>query len=258
MSTALLIIDPQNDFCDPKGALFVPGADEDMHRLSQYIEKNYPEIDAIYLTQDTHSMEDISHPSFWEGEDKKNIPAFTQVNASDIKSGKWRPKLAPEKALHYVEALEIQGEFPHFIWPHHCIKDSWGWEFSPRLLDTCKHWEKHSGKEIIIAHKGFYPYSEHFGIFQAQIPDEKHPDTQLNNKLLDELNQFDHLLVAGEARSHCVATSIKQILDNHKALSQKMIIIEDCMSDVPNLGHLGDPIYQSAKDAGVRFIRSND
>lgn len=39
MNVHLLVIDPQNDFCDPNGSLFVPGADEDMKRLGGFIER---------------------------------------------------------------------------------------------------------------------------------------------------------------------------------------------------------------------------
>ena len=35
---ALLLIDVQNDFCDPNGALFVPGAEEDSKRTAEFIE----------------------------------------------------------------------------------------------------------------------------------------------------------------------------------------------------------------------------
>jgi nicotinamidase-related amidase len=35
----LLIIDPQRDFCDPNGTLAVPGADADMKRLSDMINR---------------------------------------------------------------------------------------------------------------------------------------------------------------------------------------------------------------------------
>jgi len=33
----LVIIDPQKDFCDPNGSLFVPGAAEDMKRLASLV-----------------------------------------------------------------------------------------------------------------------------------------------------------------------------------------------------------------------------
>ncbi len=44
---ALLIIDPQNDFCNPgdttesnKGSLYVDGAEKDMLRLANWIKQN--------------------------------------------------------------------------------------------------------------------------------------------------------------------------------------------------------------------------
>ena len=37
---ALVIVDPQNDFCRERGSLYVDGAKTDMERLSAHIEKN--------------------------------------------------------------------------------------------------------------------------------------------------------------------------------------------------------------------------
>ena len=58
----LLIIDPQNDFVDPHGALAVKGADEDATRLSYWIEKAGDKIASIEVSLDSHQRLDISHP----------------------------------------------------------------------------------------------------------------------------------------------------------------------------------------------------
>ena len=47
----LLLIDPQNDFCDPKGTLYVPGAEKDTLRLVSLLDEITP--DAIHITMDT-------------------------------------------------------------------------------------------------------------------------------------------------------------------------------------------------------------
>ena len=52
---ALLIIDPQNSFCNPgdaqgnsRGSLYVEGASEDMKRLASWIDSNNKAIDDAY------------------------------------------------------------------------------------------------------------------------------------------------------------------------------------------------------------------
>ena len=58
----LMIIDPQQDFCNPDGALSVPGAEGDMKRLAEFIRKAGRKIYDIHCTLDTHHYFDISHP----------------------------------------------------------------------------------------------------------------------------------------------------------------------------------------------------
>jgi len=256
-TNAFLIIDAQYDFCHPNGALFVPGAEQDMKRLKDLIMTQADKIDHICVTLDSHPVNDISHPSFWQDKDG-NFPApFTQITYQDAKSGKWTPRFFPEKSLKYLEDLEKQGQFPHLIWPEHCLIGSKGASLDDQMMDALKEWT-HKGKYYQAVTKGTYPLTEHFGIFMAQIPVSDRPETQLNQSLIKTLESYQNVYIAGEAKSHCVATSIKQALDYAPNLAHKMVIIEDCMSDVPNLGHLGDPIYQEARNKGIRFTKSAD
>ena len=66
MQRELLIIDPQIDFCDPKGALFVTGADRDVTRLAAMVRRLAPKLDNIHVTLDSHHFVDIAHPIFWK------------------------------------------------------------------------------------------------------------------------------------------------------------------------------------------------
>jgi nicotinamidase-related amidase len=254
---AFLIIDAQYDFCHPQGALFVPGADADMQRLSQLILTHANQIDHICVTLDNHPVNDISHPSFWQDADGSFPPPFTQITAADVKAGKWQPRFVPEKALDYLENLEIQGEFLHFIWPEHCLIGSKGAALDDSIMRALVQWTR-LGKEYQAVVKGTNPLTEHFGIFRAQLPILEAPETQLNTGLLEQLAKFDRVFLAGEAKSHCVATSLKQIVDNAPDLARKVVVIEDCMSDVTGLGHLGEPIYVEARKQGVQFVYSQE
>jgi nicotinamidase/pyrazinamidase len=77
----LLLIDPQNDFCDLPAdwcpldplsgqtiapALPVSGAHADMLRLADLIRQGTDGISAITLTLDAHHRFDIAHPTFWQ------------------------------------------------------------------------------------------------------------------------------------------------------------------------------------------------
>lgn len=253
---AFLIIDAQYDFCHSKGALFVPGAEEDMQRLKRLILQNIPSIDHICLTLDTHPVNDISHPSFWMDAAGNSPKPFTQITSEEITSGKWTPRFHRTEAEQYVQALEAQGEFPHFIWPEHCLAGSKGAALYADMLEAVHAWAVQTGKNYQALIKGTHPLTEHFGIFQAQIPIEAAPETHLNTSLMSTLHRFDHIYLAGEARSHCVATSLKQLLTYAPELARKMVIIEDCMSDVTGLGHLGEPIYAEARRKGIHFVRA--
>lgn len=104
--------------------------------------------------------------------------------------------------------------------------------------------------------KGLHPLAEHFGVFQAQIPVPGAPETALNQPLLDDLARYDQIWLAGEARSHCVATSLRQLLCHAPELTKKVTLLTDCTSDVTGLGHLADPIYAEARELGVNFAES--
>ncbi|MBC8110904.1 MAG: nicotinamidase [Verrucomicrobia bacterium] len=258
MKNALLIIDAQYDFCHPNGALFVPGAVEDMQKLSALILKNADKIDHITVTLDNHPVNDISHPSFWQDEHGAFPPPFTQITAADIHAGKWTARFDPEKARQYITDLETQGKFLHFIWPEHCLIGSQGAGLDATLLTTLKTWSRSQQKDYQVVTKGTNPFTEHFGIFQAQIPIADAPETQLNTSLIADLLAYDAVYLAGQAKSHCVATSLQQAMDLAPELASKMIVLEDCMSDVTGLGHLGEPIYATARQQGIKFAKAEE
>lgn len=254
--TVLLIIDAQVDFCSPEGALFVPGAVEDMQRLTALIRNASVRIDHIIATLDTHQVLDIAHPGFWEDAEGVSPAPFTRIRWREVEAGKWRPRYEEDYARSYVHQLEEQGEFDHFIWPEHCLAGTRGAALADILSEALREWSHGRGRNYETVIKGEHPLSEHFGVFRAQIPVPGVDKTELNQPLLDRLGEFDEVWIAGEARSHCVATSLKQILRYAPELTRKITILSDCMSDVTDMGHLAAPIYAEARRQGVRFTTS--
>ncbi|GAB3952796.1 hypothetical protein GCM10028805_35350 [Spirosoma harenae] len=257
MKNAFLIIDAQFDFCHPDGALFVPGAEQDVDRMATLIRQHGDQIDHIVVTLDTHHILDIAHPGFWANSAGNHPAPFTRITGDDVDSGQWTPRFSPEKAKKYVHDLEADGQFDHFIWPEHCLIGSRGAALHDTLLDALKDWSHSRNRDYVAIQKGLYSLSEHFGIFRAQVPDPAVPATQLNTMLINDLNRFEKVYLMGEAKSHCVANSLKQILDFAPELVPKLIVVTDCMSDVTGLGFLGDPIYAEARARNVGFMESS-
>src|SRR3989337_603023 len=114
----LVIIDPQHDFCDPSGALYVKGADKDMERLTVLIKRVANKLSNIAVTLDSHHLLDLAHPGFWR--DAKGNPPnpFTIISSSDILQGRWTPfqPSLTKRMLDYVKALENGGRYPLCIW----------------------------------------------------------------------------------------------------------------------------------------------
>ncbi len=265
---ALLIIDAQYDFCNPAGALFVPGSVEDNQRLAKFILNNGSEISYMAATLDSHHLNDIAHPSFWQDKNGNDPNPFTLISAQSVRDGEWTPRFDnPAKVLAYLDELEKQGEFPHIIWPTHCLIASKGHALDEVVFEAIKSWEK-TGKSCRFVTKGTNKMTEHFGAFCAQVPIPNANETQLNMPLLKTLSEYDNVFLAGQAKSHCVATTLKQALKYAPELATKIIVLEDCMSPVgggpdpsnPSLTFdvIAQPIYDEARKQGVRFAKSTD
>lgn len=252
---ALLIIDAQVDFCYASGSLYVPGAERDVQILGDFIRRNKNEIDDISMTMDSHQVIDISHPGFWQDKNKNHPNPFTQITSAQVDSGEWTPLYWPQEALKYLKDLEAQGEYPHYIWPEHCIIGTAGAAIVDEIMNPVREWCRLGNLFNVVA-KGTHPLTEHFGAVRAQIEIPGRPETHINMQLINKLSTFNQVFLAGEARSHCVANTLKQILQ-FPDLAKRLIILDDCTSNVPGFEHLADAIYDAAKNAGVKFMNAS-
>ncbi|MGL5317799.1 MAG: hypothetical protein ACRC9Q_03790 [Bacteroidales bacterium] len=252
----LFIVDMQNDFCLPNGKLSVPEAMGDVEKLTQFIERKSNTLNGIILTQDSHQVQDIAHACFWKNKQGEQPAPFTIIKLEDLINGIWSTANPDhqEWAKYYIKTLEENKEFIHVIWPEHCISGSEGEAIVPELMSSVECWAR-KGNIFEVYRKGEFPYTEHFGALQANVVVENEPSTHLNRKLTERLESFDVIYVAGEAKSHCVATTIKQML-NINGLAARMVILEDCMSDVAGFEGAATPILQEAISKGARIAKS--
>ena len=88
-----------------------------------------------------------------------------------------------------------------------------------------------------------------------------------SDKFFQKLEQFDALVIAGQAKSHCVAWTIDDLLGDilvqDKRLAQKVYLLEDCTSPVviPNTidyTDQADAAFQRFAEAGMHIVRSTD
>ena len=211
----LLIVDPQQDFCDPAGALPVAGAAQDMARLAAFVRRQGTDLDAIYVTLDSHHWIDIAHPSYWRDADGLPPAPFTILTASQVEAGHWRTT-DPDwqaRALAYVRALEARHRYQLCLWPPHCLIGSPGHAVAPEIFAALCDWERNRLRPVHYVRKGENVHTEHYSAIQAEVPDPSDPVTQRNTALVAALRRADRLIVAGEAGSHCVANTVRDLTD---------------------------------------------
>ena len=286
MKTHMLIIDPQNDFCNPNGALFVPGADQDAVRLAATISRLTKKIDDIHVTLDSHRLIDVAHPIFWVNSAGKHPNPFTIISEEDVVNGVWTTTNPgwKQKGLDYVKALTLNGRYPLCIWPAHCmigdtkeieIKDRSG---NPVIVDGQKltvgfsghsveyhvaealmQWQEARFGVVNYCVKGSNLFTEHYSALQADVPDPADPTTQINTDLLYVLQNADEIVISGEALSHCVANTITDIANNFGEENiKKFILLQDCCSNVPGFENLGTTFVNDMRARGMQVTTSVD
>ncbi|MBC8742035.1 isochorismatase family protein [Paraburkholderia sp. UCT31] len=258
----LLLIDPQNDFMDIKGAaLPVPGADADMKRVAALIDRLGSKLDDIHVTLDSHNPVDIAHPSWWVTEKGESPAPFTSISAADVQNGVWRARnpLAQAHSLKYVQALEANQRYQLLIWPEHCLIGSWGHNVHADVFASLGEWARNKQAVVDFVTKGSNPLTEHYSAVQAEVPDASDPSTTLNSRLVKTLEAADMVLIAGEALSHCVASTVRDIADNFGDDSiKKLVLLTDCASSVQGFEGLGQLFITDLCARGMQVTTSVD
>lgn len=263
----LLIIDPQNDFCDEQnGALGVKGASEDMTNLSNFISKNNDEIENIIITLDSHNYYNIAHPYYWKDKNGDNPEPFTIINLEDIEKKKYLPVDSSKynTVKNYARSLRLSNKNPICIWPPHCIIGTRGHNITNTLMPSLKEWEINNCKNIQYIIKGLNSDTEHYGAFEAEVQYNNDSSTIADMLLINKLSYYDSIYVSGEASSHCVAETVKQLLQLLRNnllradIYKKIIILQDTMSPVPGFEHIENDFFESMREKNIKICNSSD
>lgn len=256
----LLVIDPQNDFCDQAGAaLPVAGACADLERLAGLV--HALPLHGITVTLDSHASVAVERTTFWADANGQAPAPFSFVTAQDVRAGTLHPRDASHTpaVLNMLAQLEARGRAGLVIWPVHCVTGTWGHNIYAPLADALAQWEYQHQRGVRKVLKGEYPLTEHFGVFEADAPDAQVTSTQFNSALAQAITQgVDVLFLAGEAGSHCVAASFDQLAAylNTQAHRPRVVLLTDCMSPVAGFEAQQTALLERARAFGAQTMTS--
>ena len=282
----LLAIDVQNTFCIPEFELFVGGrsgmgAVADNVRLCEFIYRNLGIITEIIVTMDTHLAAQIFHSVFWVNDAGEHPPAMTMISLRDVEAGLWKanPAIAPslkldpthlqDYALHYVRKLNLDAKYPLTIWPYHSMLGGIGHALVSALEEACFFHNIARSSQTRFEIKGNNPLTENYSVLKPEVltNQDKRAIAQKNTTLIQTLLAFDAIIIAGQAKSHCVAWTIDDLLTEIQArdpkLAQHVYLLEDCTSPVVVPGVVdftdeADAAFQRFAKAGMHIVKSTD
>lgn len=282
----LLLVDVQNTFCIPEFELFVGGrsgtaAVDDNRRLCEFIYRNLDIITQIYPTMDTHQAIQIFHSIFLVNEKDEHPAPFTLVSAEDIDTGVWafNPKVAHSLNIntgygqtflhHYTRKLKEESKYDLTIWPYHAMLGGIGHALVSAVEEAIFF---HSMARYALPDfqiKGDNPFTENYSVLRPEILEDANGDqiAEKNFRFIEKLLEFDGIVIAGQAKSHCVAWTIDDLLGEigvaDKCLAEKVYLLEDCTSPVVIPGVVdytdqADAAFQRFSQAGMHVLCSTD
>jgi len=281
---ALIAIDVQNTFCIPGFELFVGGrsgigAVEDNRRLCEFIYRNLASITQITATLDTHTAMQIFHPVFLVDAHGAHPSPLTPISHDDLIQGRWKfnpaiasslnitPDYGQAHLLHYTQELKERHKYDLTIWPYHVMLGSIGHALVPAVEEAIFFHTMARASQADFEIKGGNPLTEHYSAIGPEVLDG--PDGEAiakrSRKFIQKLRHFHRVIIAGQAKSHCVAWTIADllgdILEDDPKLVSKVYLLEDCTSPVVVPGIVdytdqADAAFHRFEEAGMHVVRS--
>jgi nicotinamidase-related amidase len=280
---ALVLVDVQNTFCVPGFELFVrgrsgTGAVDDSRRICEFLYGNLDSITQIVATLDTHQAAQIFH-AIWLVDEQGEGPApYTPITVADVERGAWRfnpdagamlgigAEEGQRQLLDYVRRLAAGGKYELTIWPYHAMLGGIGHALVSAVEEAMFFHTIARQSQARFETKGSEPRTEHYSAVGPEVTEGPDGETlgRRNEALIEFLLGFDAVVVAGEAKSHCVAWTVEDLLagtQDGRRLAPKLYLLEDCTSPVvvPGVVDYTDEAtaaYARFAAAGVHVVRS--
>jgi nicotinamidase-related amidase len=282
----LLSVDVQNTFCIPGFELYVggrtgTGAVDDTRRLCEFIYRNLGIITEICPTMDTHQALQIFHALFLVNDQGEHPAPFTLISEQDILKGIWKfnplahyslridEAHAQQYLLHYARRLKQGGRYDLTIWPYHAMLGGIGYALVSAVEEAIFFHTIARYSQADFQVKGNNPWTENYSVLGPEVLEDVNakPIARRNTHFIEKLLQFDAVIIAGQAKSHCVAWTIDDLLRDMlirgRALTSKVYLLEDCTSPVVIPGVIdytdeADAAFERFAGAGMHVVRSTD
>ncbi len=282
----LVAVDVQNTFCLPGFELYVggrsgTGAVDDNRRLCEFIYRHLQRITQICPTMDTHQLMQVFHPIFLVDEKGTHPAPFTLVSEKDLKDGRWKfnpclskslgitPGYGQDHLLSYSKKLRESGKYDLTIWPYHAMLGGIGHALVAAVEEAVFFHGVARCSQPVFEVKGKDPLTEHYSVLGPEVLEGpgKESIARRNTEFIDLLLRFDAVIIAGQAKSHCVAWTISDLLGDIRAkddrLARKVYLLEDCTSPVVIPGVIdyteqADAAFRRFAEAGMNVVRSID
>jgi nicotinamidase-related amidase len=286
LKISLLLVDVQNTFCIPDFELYVggtsgTGAIDDNRRLCEFIYRNLNVITEICPTMDTHQAVQIFHAIFLINDKGEHPAPYTLISADDVEKGVWKfnPQLAYSLQideaygqaflLHYTRKLKEGGKYDLTIWPYHAMHGGIGQALVSAVEEAVFFHSIARLSQPDFHEKGDNPFTENYSVLSPEVMESHMGEgiAEKNVELIQKLLDFDAVIIAGQAKSHCVAWTIEDLLKetivSDKKLAKKVYLLEDCTTpvvipDVIDYTEQANQAFQKFADAGMHVVCSSD
>ncbi len=232
-------IDCQVGFCVPGASLFVPGAVEDSARALSWIYGNLDRITSLIFSLDTHAVHQIFHPAFWVDAEGRHPAPLTTISAQDVRGGRFKPvEASVEVCLEYCQRLEDSGRYVLTIWPWHTLLGGVSHALVPAMMEASIYHGVARRQPTRFELKGAHPLTENYSVLSPEVTELGGQRVgAFNEGLFEALMSHDRVYVFGQASSHCVLSTLRdlhdRILSTDPALVDRVYVLQDAMSPVP-------------------------
>ena len=232
---------------------------------------------------------------------RRHPDPFTILSADDVRKGIWKPRsdlqflqLPPSQGgvtidptvfaasatnicnengqlldiqqycIEYCTRLEERGRFQLCIWPEHCLIGSPGHAIVNDIRAALNEWSDQTGRSVEWVMKGQHPLTEMYSAIAADVPVST--ETAFNVALTTSLlTPGTRLLVAGQAMSHCVNYTMRDLVSIWKQNASTMdhrtsatattdlILLIDCASAVPGCSAAAAQFVADMQAEGVKL-----
>lgn len=256
----LIIIDPENDFADESGSLYVGTAKKDAQNLATFINKDGDKLEDIDVTLDQHHVIDVGHPPFWPGVTPIAQLTYDKIKGAfiDVITGKTYEPFCPslvvrevtgsdgkvkkvtlrEDMIDYSTKLTESNKNGKYdtsltVWFEHCLMGSWGACIVDPVFRALTDWERRGPAQVNKFLKGTNYLREHYSVIKAQVEDPSDPTTLINTRFVQSHNDVDEIIITGWALNYCLANTFFDFVEiAGDDVVKKFVLFEDCTSSV--------------------------